>query len=116
MIKGILLILICLASSYLGIKKAKTYSDRVDNLKKFQNALNLLKSKIEFTHEPIKQIFDDISKVVYADKNNIFRDVIIDSSFYCNWCNSIENSMENFTNEDKEIMKVFGKQLRKNRY
>ena len=33
----------------------------------------MLKNKIEFTYEPIKNIFEEISKVVFDGKDNIFK-------------------------------------------
>ena len=114
--KWTFLFLICYISSYIGFQKSKTYDYRVNNLKKFQSALNMLKSKIEFTHEPIKSIFDDISMTIYSSSENIFKNTIIDNNFYNNWCKSIDKSNESFNDEDKEIIKAFGKQLRKNRY
>lgn len=115
-LKGIFLFLICFISSYIGFQKSKIYEKRVNNLKQFQNALNMLKNKIEFTHEPIKFIFKDISKVIYSDEENLFKEVNVDNKFYNNWCESIAKSGESFSKEDKEIIKIFGKQLRKNRH
>ena len=71
-IKFINLIGIILICSYIGILKAKTFEKRVVELNKFQNALVMFKSKIEFTYEPIKNIFEEISKIIYKDDENIF--------------------------------------------
>ena len=75
-IKYISLIGILLISSYLGINKAKDYENRVKSLTNFQSALVMFKSKLEFTYEPIKNIFEDISKVVYGKEDNIFQKVV----------------------------------------
>jgi stage III sporulation protein AB len=110
-----MLLFICLISSYLGILKAKTFECREENLKKINNSLNMLKSKIEFTHEPLGDIFKDISKVIYSDKDNIFINVNSrNNQFFESWCESVEKIDNSFTKEDKEIIKTFGKQLRKN--
>ena len=71
-LKGLSLIGVIVICSYLGIIKAKTFENRVSELSKFQNALVMFKTKIEFTHEPIKNIFGEISKVIYKDEENIF--------------------------------------------
>lgn len=116
LIKYLSLIFICIVSSYIGVLKARTYDLRVKNLKKFLSSLNLLKSKIEFTHEPINIIFDEISKTIYSDNENIFKITnTLDNTFYDSWKNSIENIDCNYNKEDKEIIKTLGKQLRKNR-
>ena len=101
-------------SSYLGILKSKTYENRVKELNKFQNALLMFKSKIEFTYEPIKSIFEEISKIIYRNEENIF---LFSSSerkdVTSMWNDYIDISTNDFNNEDKEIIKMFGKLLGK---
>lgn len=104
---------ILIISSYLGIYKAKEYENRVKKLTKFKSALIMFKSKIEFTYEPIKNIFEDISKVIYKDENNIFENVIKnEKDIYTSWKEAVrcENS---FTIEDIEIIETIGKLLGK---
>ena len=62
---GLLILVLGICTS-IGILKAKSYDNRVIELKKIKNALGVLKSKIEFTYEPIKDIFLEISKIVLA--------------------------------------------------
>ncbi len=112
-LKYINLLGIIFISSYLGIYKAKEYENRVKELIKFKNALVMFKSKLEFTYEPIKNIFSDISKVIYKNNNNIFKKVIEDENdIYTAWRNSV-NTEKNFTNEDKEVIEMIGKLLGK---
>lgn len=102
---------ICL---YIGNYKAKNYENRVIELNKFQNALVMLKSKIEFTHEPIKTIFEDISRIIYEDNNNIFEMTLNNTKDICgSWNNSINILKTNLNKEDKEVMRMFGKMLGK---
>ena len=68
-----MVILIVLVSTQIGFLKSESYKIRVDSLKKINEALLYLKTKIEFTYEPIKNIFEEISKVVFDGKDNIFR-------------------------------------------
>lgn len=113
-IKTINIIGIIFICSYIGIIKAKTYENRVIELNKFQNALVMFKSKIEFTYEPIKNIFEDISKVIYKDKKNIFSLVIKkDKDIYSSWCEAINEVKNDLDTEDKQIIKMFGKLLGK---
>ena len=101
-------------SAYIGILKAKTYENRVIELNKFQNAVVMFKSKIEFTYEPLKNIFEDISNVIYSNENNIFLITIKkNKDIYEAWCESIDENINNLTNEDKEIIKMLGKLLGK---
>lgn len=73
LLKVVILAIILGICTSIGILKAKTYDNRVLELKKMKNALEVLKSKIEFTYEPIKDIFLEISKIVYANEENIFK-------------------------------------------
>ena len=114
-IKFIISVIIVGICTYLWIDKAKTYNLRVSELKKIKNALNYFKSKIEFTYEPIKEILDGISKSVYRDEDNIFkiaRDNMKLENISIAWNNAIE-SEEKIIEEDKEILKMFGKLLGK---
>lgn len=112
-IKYISLLGIFLISSYLGISKAKEYEDRVKKLTKFQSALVMFKSKLEFTYEPIKNIFEDISKVIYGKQDNIFINVVrSNDDIFSSWKKAVE-SEKNFTIEDKEVIVTIGKLLGK---
>lgn len=114
LIKFLNLGLICFICFYIGNLKAKSYENRVIDLTKFQNSLVMFKSKIEFTYEPINNIFSDISKVIYENNNNIFIETLKkDTEIYLAWNESIDNQKNNFNNEDKEIIKMFGKLLGK---
>lgn len=113
-VKFLNLFLIGFICFYLGEAKAKTYKNRVWELNKFQNSLVMFKSKLEFTYETINEVFMDISQVIYENKNNIFIDTLNnDKEIYISWNEAIDNSKNNFTVEDKEIMKMFGKLLGK---
>lgn len=115
-IKTFILIFILIICSYIGFSKSKEYIERVEELKKYENALNMFKAKIEFTYAPIKEIFENISKSVYQNQNNIFK-MTIENLKYKDisevWVNSIENYEGNLNKEDKEIIKMFGKLLGK---
>lgn len=114
LIKYLNLIGIILICSYIGIVKAKTYENRVIELNKFENALVMFKSKIEFTYEPLKNIFGDISKLIYKDEKNIFNLTIKkEKDINSSWNEAIDELKINLNNEDKEIIKMFGKLLGK---
>lgn len=113
-IKIISLIGIFSICSYIGIIKAKTYESRVRELNKFQNALIMFKSKIEFTYEPLKNIFEEISKVIYYNNENIFKETIkSEENIYDSWCEAVDKNANELLNDDKEIIKMMGKLLGK---
>lgn len=114
LIKGINMIFIIIICSYIGIIKAKKFETRVIELNKFQNALTMFKTKIEFTYEPIKNIFEEISKIIYLEDKNIFK-LTIESEEEINqaWKISVDKFYEVFNKEDIDIMKMFGKLLGK---
>ena len=114
-LKLIILFVILLICTQIGILKAKTYDNRVIHLKKFKNALEMLKSKIEFTYEPIKDIFEEISKIIYSDKGNVFAstiNMIDEKGVNESWNLAVEHE-NNFNTEDKTTIKMFGKLLGK---
>lgn len=114
-LKIIISIFIICICAYLGICKAKTYEIREKELKKIKSSLAFFKSKIEFTYEPIQEVFEQISKSVYLHKDNVFLKTMEKMKvFNINdaWNNSVEEN-ENFNDEDKEILKMFGKLLGK---
>lgn len=107
-IKGTLIILIVLVCNMLGNIKAKSFDERYIELKKFKRALGIFRSKLEFTYEPINEIFNDISRFVYDGNNNIFYRFIEKNDWY------LAVDMEtNFKNDDKEVAKGLGKMLGK---
>ncbi len=61
-IKWIILLLVLLVCSLLGSIIANSYKDRVTDLKKIKVALNILKTKIQYTYQPLPEIFLSLSK------------------------------------------------------
>ena len=107
-IKLILIVLIIATSSLIGNIKAKSFEKRYVELKKFKSGLGVFKSKLEFTYEPIDEIFSDISKLVYENEENVFKNFLINK----NWNLSVDQQKD-FTLEDKEVIKGLGKMLGK---
>lgn len=107
------IIVIC---SYLGILKSKSYELRCCELKSINGALNMFKSKIEFTYEPIKDIFEEISNVIYKNKSNIFMNTINElknKNITEAWYEGINKTKNYLNTEDKETLKMMGKLLGK---
>lgn len=61
-IKWIVLLSILLISSLLGISFGNRYKERVSDLKTIKSALNMFKTKIEYTYEPLPIVFSEISR------------------------------------------------------
>lgn len=114
-LKIIISLLIIYVCTYLGIYKAKKFEARERELKRIKNSLAFFKSKIEFTYEPIKEIFTQISKLVYLHKDNIFlRTTNYLEEFNVNdsWNKAVDETVD-LNKEDREVLKMFGKLLGK---
>lgn len=113
--KIIALFLVFIICTILGMYEAKKYDNRVEALKQIKNALEVLKSKIEFTYAPIKDNFIEISKIVYKNEKNIFQDCIENMKDYEiseAWNIAVDND-SSLIKEDKSTIKMFGKLLGK---
>ncbi len=112
-IKNMSLIGIIAICSYIGVLKSKSFENRVIELSRFQSALIMFESKLKFTYEPIKNIFEEISNVIYKNESNIF---YLTSKEERNinkaWCEATDSIL--FLNtSDKEVIKTIGKLLGK---
>lgn len=114
-IKYLDLSLIIVITTYIGFFKSKKFSNRVKNLKDFKSSLNVFRSKIEFTYEPIKDIFLEISKVVYQDNENIFKSFCESQNedITVAWNEAVQNSKLDLKQDDKDVFILLGKMLGK---
>jgi stage III sporulation protein AB len=55
-----MLFLVFILSNVIGNYIAKGYMLRLEELEEIKNALNIFKTKIKFTYEPIPEIFGEI--------------------------------------------------------
>ena len=107
-----MIVFIC---TYLGIEKSKSYSMRVLALQKIKSGFGFFRSKIEFTYEPIKEILNQISDSVYRGEENIFqrtKEYMKNDEINVAWNKAVEEEV-NMNQEDKDILKLFGKLLGK---
>lgn len=115
-LKLIIIFAIIFISSVLGNMKSKKYKYRVDELKEMKEALNIFKTKIKFTYEPIPEIFKEIAKISKKNISNIF-----DYACKCMqcenatdaWIESLKKSENNMNLEDISILKTLGNLLGK---
>ena len=115
-IKWIMYILIFGASTKIGILFSQRYEKRVSELKEFKSAFTILKTKIRYTYEPLKDIFEEIINCT----NGRAKDVFIKTCKYIDienstesWNRAITNTPLNITTEDKTVIMQLGKMLGK---
>ena len=112
-IKNMSLIGIIAICSYIGILKSKSFENRVIELSKFQSALVMFESKLKFTYEPIKNIFEEISNVIYKNESNIFFFTSKEEKDINKACCENASNILFLNNSDKEVIKTMGKLLGK---
>lgn len=113
-VKYFILFLILVFSTLIGKFLSKKYVYRLEELDDIKNALNILKTKIKFTYEPIPEIFEEISNNVNKNVGRIFslakeemRDKIASEA----WENAVEKVECNLKREDKKVIKTLSKLL-----
>lgn len=115
-IKYLILLLIFVSSTYIGILVSKKYKNRVRELKQMKNALAIFATQINFTYEPIPEIFIDISKKINSNMGEIFKIAskkMEEEAAGIAWKEAIEENNTNLNKEDKDILKNLGNLLGK---
>lgn len=114
LIKYFILFLILILATMEGKYLSKKYVYRLEELEDIKNALNILKSKIKFTYEPIPEIFEEISKTSSRNISELFKTAKIkmnDLTANEAWEEAIEESQNNLKKEDKDVLKTLSKLL-----
>lgn len=113
-IKYFILFLILVFSSMIGRFISKRYVYRLQELEEMKNTLNILKSKIKFTYEPIPNIFEEISKNSSRNIGQIFekaKEKMNKTTADIAWNQAIEETNNNLKEEDKNVLKMLSKLL-----
>ena len=113
-VKTILLFAIFSLSTGIGILISKMYENRVKELRQFKNILNMIKTKIKFTYEPLTEIFNQISQEKSSKIEEIFENMTYKLAFEnvkYSWMDAIQEADISITQEDKDILKELGKVL-----
>lgn len=113
-LKYFMLFLIFMVSSLIGMSISKKYVYRLEELMELKNALNMFKTKVKFTYEPIPEIFLSISENVNKNIGNIFynaKEKMKDETAKIAWEKAIEESSTNLNQEDKQMLKSLSKLL-----
>ena len=114
-IKYCMLFCVFLSSTLIGKYISQKYKFRLEELEEMKNALNIFKSKIKFTYEPIPEIFDEISKNTYQTISKLFKNAK-EKMERENASVAYEKSVEgNLKKEDKQTLKTLSKLLRNHR-
>lgn len=115
-IKFLNCILIIGVCTYIGINKANYFDLRVTKLRNLKSGFNIFKTKLEFSYEPIKESFLEISKLVYKEKNNIFKSYVTNlekDNYEDAWELSVAENSYGFSKDDIVLINGFGKLLGK---
>ena len=117
-IKAIMLFLVFITSALIGKFLSQKYVYRLEELKEIKNSLNIFKSKIKFTYEPIPEIFEEISQNTSKNVGSIFlksKQKMNDITANIAWEETLDEVVkENKTNlkkEDINILKTLSKLL-----
>ncbi len=114
MIKYFMLFLVLLACSLIGRNLSKRYVIRLKQLEEMKNALNMLQSKIQFTYEPIPEIFTQIAKNCTKTIGQVFllaKEKMETKTANLAWEEAIEESQTALAQEDKYVLKTLSKLL-----
>lgn len=115
MIKYSILFIILLTTTLIGRLLGRNYIYRLNELEEMKNALNIFKTKIKFTYEPIPEVFKEIGENINKNIGNIFKNATEKMKKTTNaniaWEEAIEESNTNLKKEDKKAIKTLSKML-----
>lgn len=117
-IKYFMLFFVFILSVLIGRYIAQKYRYRLEELEEIKNALNIFKSKIKFTYEPIPEIFREISKNINCNISKLFKQAtknMQNETASIAWEKAVDDCSGNLNNEDKQAIKTLSKLLRYNR-
>ena len=115
-IKIVIYSFIFLSCSLIGILISKKYVNRVNELRDFKNALNIFKTKIKYTYEPLPEIFAEISESIDSNISSVFK-IASEKMNACAageaWELALKMDELNIDEEDRNILRKLGKLLGK---
>ena len=115
-IKYFSICLIVLISASIGIIYSKKYGNRLRDLEEMKKALNIFKTKIVFTYEPIPEVFKELEKNINKNIGAIFykaSNYMSKNDAGVAWKNALkeEKIHTNFENSDIEALCNLSKML-----
>ena len=115
-IKYMSLIMVLAISFFIGYLISKKYSNRVNELKEMQIALDILENKIKFTYEPLKDIFKEMKRMLKGNISELFSNISKRLEECCvekAFIEAIKEVKTNLLEEDLEVLKNLSKTLGK---
>lgn len=113
-IKTIILSAIFGGSALIGIMVSNKYRNRTIQLCEMKKALNFFEAKIEYTYEPLADIFIEISNNIRREIGSIFKVAAVkmrELSAKEAWEYSVNIAQTSLKEEDLDIIRDFGKIL-----
>ena len=112
--KTIILCSIFGGSTLIGIMISNKYRNRTTQLCEIKKALNFFEAKIEYTYEPLADIFMEISNNIKREIGSIFKVAAVkmkDISAKEAWEYSVDISQTTLNKQDLDIIKDFRKNI-----
>ena len=103
-------------SAGIGFLFSKKYVQRVNELKNIKNALNICKTKMKYTYEPVPEIFKFIADNIDGNVKSLFKNaanLMKTESAGIAWEKTVDSTDLNINKEDKEVVKGLSKLLGK---
>jgi len=112
-----MLFILFTSSCAIGKYISQKYKFRLDELEEIKSALNIFKSKIKFTYEPIPEIFEEISQNTNKNISKLFKNAekeMENATSADAWKKAVNEYQGNLNVEDKQTLKTLSKLLRNN--
>ena len=113
-VKYFILFLILVSSTLIGKFLSNKYIYRLEELEDIKNSLNILKTKIKFTYEPIPEVFGEIAENVNSNISRLFllaKQNMEKMSAGEAFEEAVDNVICNLKSEDKKVIKMLSKLL-----
>ena len=113
-VKYFILFLILVSSTLIGKFLSNKYIYRLEEFEDIKNSLNILKTKIKFTYEPIPEVFGEIAENVSSNVRRLFvlaKQNMEKMSAGEAFEEAVDNIICNLKNEDKKVIKMLSKLL-----
>ena len=113
-VKYFILFLILVSSTLIGKFFSNKYIYRLEELEDVKNSLNILKTKIKFTYEPIPEVFGEIAENVNSNISRLFllaKQNMEKMSAGEALEEAVDNVICNLKSEDKKVIKMLSKLL-----
>ena len=113
-VKYFILFLILVSSTLIGKFLSNKYIYRLEELEDIKNSLNILKTKIKFTYEPIPEVFGEIAENVNSNISRLFllaKQNMEKMSAGEAFEEAVDNVICNLKSEDKKVIKILSKLL-----